>query len=165
MTRPTRSAGDTPRVPRSDAHGAVRDALRCYVGPGRAWKSIDLASEAGVPVKSIECALAQVGSEHWRPIPFDRLLSIAAVLGGAFATGCLRPASLGAFVLPSAAALDPAALMIEKLRLANAVVALAADNDLSADDLEKMIPIANAGLELNMQMLAAHAAGIPRAGA
>lgn len=55
--------------------------------------------------------------------------------------------------------------MIEKLRLANAVVALAADNDLSADDLEKMIPIAHAGLDLNMQMLAAHAASIPRAAA
>lgn len=158
MTRAAGSAGSSPRISRDAAHQAVRLALRAYVGPGAPWTVKMLANAAGVPDKAIECASYEVGSEHWRPIPFDRLLSIAAVLGAEFTAACLRPARHGAFELPCAAALDPAGLMIEKLRLANEVVALAADNDLCADDLVRMVPIAHAGLDLNLKMLAAHAA-------
>ncbi len=165
MTRPRGSAGHVQRVSRDDAHRAVRAALRAHVGVGGAWTVKMLANEAGVPDKSIECACYEVGSEHWRPMPFDRLLAIAAVLGAEFTATCLRPARHGAFELPCVRSLDPAGLMIEKLRLANEVVALAADNDLCADDLAKMIPIAHAGLDLNLKMFAAHAASIQQVAA
>lgn len=165
MTCRAGSAGFIPRVSRNAAHEAVRKALRAFVGTGRPWSVKMLANEAGVKPKVIECATYEAGSEHWRALPFHDLLAIAAVLGAEFTAACLRPAGHGAFELPHAAALDPAALMIEKLRLANEVVAIAADNDLCADDLVKMLPIAHAGLDLNLKMLAAHAAGIQQVAA
>ncbi len=116
-----------------------------------------LANEAGVPDKSIECACYEVGSEHWRPMPFDRLLAIAAVLGAEFTAACLRPARQGAFALPCATTLNPAAIMIEVTRRANEVVMLAADNDLCPDDFEQMAPIAHAKIDLGIMMLAARA--------
>ena len=97
MTPRKGSAGVIPRVPRKDAHSAIRAALRRYVGAGRPWTTVRLSEEAGVPLKSIECAICEVGSEHWRPLPVDRLLSIAAVLGAEFTSLWLAVARQGSF--------------------------------------------------------------------
>lgn len=159
MTCRAGSAGFIPPVSRDAAYQAVRRALRAYVGAGAPWTVKMLANEAGVPDKSIECACYEVGSEHWRPMPFDRLLAIAAVLGAEFTAECLRPARQGAFDFPTAASLDPAAIMIEVTRHANEVVMLAADNDLCPADLERLAPIGHAKIDLGIMMLAARAMG------
>ncbi|TCP30720.1 hypothetical protein [Sphingomonas sp. BK235] len=133
----------------------MRAALRAFVGTGTPLTVKMLANASGVPDKTIVCAMAEVGSEHWRPMPFDRLLSIAAVLGAEFTAACLQPARQGAFDLPIAANLDPAALMIEVTTNAQAIVSLAADNDICAADLVKMDPLALAHIDLGVRIKAA----------
>ncbi len=143
MTRRASSAGVVPRVPRKDAHCAIRAALRCYVGPGRPWKSVDLAEEAGVPVRTIECAIAEVGSEHWRPLAVERLLSIATVLGPDFTSLWLALARQGAFTFSGAdvpAAGEIIATMASDLAQ---VTGIFADNVVTPEEMPILVAVAS----------------------
>lgn len=143
MTRPARSAGIVPRVPRKDAHFAIRAALRCFVGPGRAWKSVDLAAAAGVPVKTIECALADVGVEHWRPIAIDRLLSIAAVLGPDFTSLWLALARQGAFAFTGGDTIAPGEIIASMASDLAVVTGILVDGVITAEEKPLLIAVAS----------------------
>lgn len=143
MMRPARSAGIVPLVHRKDAHHAVRSALRCFVGPGRPWKSVDLAAKAGVPVKTIECALAEVGAEHWRPIALDRLLSIAAVLGADFTSLWLGLARQGAFAVTIGDALPAGEIVAAMASDLAVVTGIVADGVITAEEEPLLIAVAS----------------------
>lgn len=142
MTPRSRSAGVIPRIPRRDAHCAIRAALRRYlVGVGKEWTAVRLSKEAGVPLKSIECAIAEVGSEHWRPLPVDRLLSIAAVLGAEFTSLWLAIARQGAFGHAPHAAPRPGEIVATMAGHTATIAAILVDNVVTADERPTMLAI------------------------
>lgn len=143
MTRGLGSAGFSPRVSREAAYEAVRQGLLAHLWPTGAWTVKRLGNETGVPDRLIECAKEVVGSTEWRPLPFDRVLSIAAVLGPTFTNEWLSLALQGSFEMLTAIEQTPgeatAALACE---LAEFTV-YAADNTISADERPKVLALSS----------------------
>lgn len=143
MTRAGGSAGFSPRVSRDAAHEAVRQGLLAHLWPCGTWTVKRLGNETGVPDRLIECAKVEVGSPEWRALPFERVLSIAAVLGPTFTNEWLSLVHQGSFEMLTAIEQTPgeatAALACE---LAEFTV-YAADNRISVDERPKVLALSS----------------------
>lgn len=99
MNGSTSTANIEPIVSRNSIREAHRRALRLFVGRGRRYSVKELANGSGVPDRVIECAMCDVDSEDYRPLPHEALSSITKFLGASFASIWLESCGLGAFEL------------------------------------------------------------------
>lgn len=142
MNSADESAVFSPRVSRNAAHEAVRQGLLSHLRPSGDWTVKALGNKSGVPDRLIECAKAEVGSEHWRALPFERVLSLAAVLGPTFTNEWLILAEQGSFEMMTTIEQTPGeCTAVLASHLAEFTV-YAADNTISADERPKVLALA-----------------------
>ena len=103
----TTSANIEPLVSREQIGNAIRSALKLYVGRGRRYSVKQLSNGTGIKDRVIECAMEQVGTSDWRPLPQEALASIDLFLGSDFTNERAHLTKQGAFDLPD----DPIAPM------------------------------------------------------
>lgn len=142
MTRADASAVIPPRVSRIAAYEAVRQGLLAHLRPRGGWTVKMLSNKSGVPDRLIECAKEEVGSEPWRALPFERVLSLAAALGPSFTNEWLILAEQGSFEMLTAIEQTPGeCTAVLASHLAEFTV-IAADNKISAAERPKVLALA-----------------------
>jgi hypothetical protein len=88
-----------PLISRNLCYERLASALKLHVGRGRRYTVRELSEGAGVPERSIECALYQPHQAEFRPLRLEYVLSLYKFLGASFASHYLEVAGLGAFEL------------------------------------------------------------------
>ncbi|WP_334656974.1 hypothetical protein [Sphingomonas panaciterrae] len=75
------SADKSPLISRTRLDMAVHDMLRLFVGRGKRWRVVDLATASGVSDRVIESARMEPGHAEHRPLNREDLLSVMSALG------------------------------------------------------------------------------------
>jgi hypothetical protein len=91
-----------PLISRNLCYERLASALKLHVGRGRRYTVRELSEGAGVPERSIECALYQPHQAEFRPLRLEYVLSLYKFLGASFASHYLELSGLGAFELMDA---------------------------------------------------------------
>jgi hypothetical protein len=141
MLARNKAADNDPLVSRSAADSAVRDALRLFVGRGRRYSVKQLSNASGVADRAIECAMERIDSTDFRPLSFERLLSIASVIGPEFTTEWLKLSQQGSFWLPETDDLPPGELAADVTEDAAHIARRAADGELCENDRHELRPV------------------------
>lgn len=102
------SADFEPLISRNEAYEAVRKGLRKCVGRGKSHSVKSLSNASHVKDRMIECAMCEVSDPEFRPLKFEQIMSIAAVLKDEFTSAMLEPTCQGAFNLPNCEVLHAA---------------------------------------------------------
>ncbi|MBB3691478.1 hypothetical protein [Sphingomonas sp. BK580] len=162
--RVVRSATLTPVISRNDVHAAVRQALRRYLGHGKPLTVKQLSNQSGVADRLIECACNEVGTGDWRPLPVEKLLSLAMVLGPDFTNTWLSLARQGSFAMATTIEQTPSQAVALMAGDVAEFASYAADQTISRAEAPKLLAIASRQQEHSARLaaLAAAAQSEPR---
>lgn len=129
-------------VSRSAARGAIRDALRLFVGRGCRYSVKQLGNATGVPDRLIECAIVDPESTDYRPLSLEALASIARFLGSGF-TNEWMPVLMGqgAYDLPDSDDPEPAQIAADSADDTATLARAAADGEFKGHEEMRQLRI------------------------
>lgn len=153
MTNVT-AAKFAPIVSRNAVDEATHDALRMFVGRGRAYSTKELQRASGVPKRMIECAVAPVDSVEFRPLAREHFWSLALALGAPFLNHVTTVlANVGTFNLPNDELPAPGAVAADSAQDNAEIAEAARDGRFCANDHRKLWVVGQDMIERGMAFI------------
>lgn len=148
------SADLEPRVSRNVAGLAVGNALRRFVGRGRAYSVKELANATRLKDRVIECAMCHPEDPEWRRLSIEALFSLADELGPEFTSEALKPTSQAAYSTRGVEPPEPCELVAECASDTAEVARAAADKRFTVRERQALAAIGQRHVERGRQLVA-----------
>jgi len=149
------SAEFSPLVCRNAADEAIHEALRQFVGHKKRYTVKKLQRKSGVSAKMIYSAIAPVGSQEFRPLNRENLLSIMAAIGADFANEVLpKLCGIGTFDIPEHPLPHPGEVVAESAEDHASIARAGADGMFCSRDHAQLRAVGQDHIELGLQLVA-----------